>query len=186
MSASRFDRYADRRPQQPDPRTEAQERRYQSSQVTLGLGAPPRARRSAFNPKLSPAVLDLLPKRNDDWMKFVHAMKAEDVRIWVSLEKRYFVVEFASTPARWSALLPSGETEDQPAHKHHERVVFMTPAEAFALHQKHGLVDVTDNAGMMKFRFRRPVEPHGHIDAEPALRRLCGLQPMTRRRDAAA
>lgn len=106
--------------------------------------------------------------------------------IWVPLTWPCRILEFISTPKQWACLWPCGGIETFALDDRRRRVVFMRPEEAYAVHQKHPLVDISLNEQTLTLRFRRPSETRGTINAEPALRRACHLPVTGRHKDQAA
>lgn len=138
------------------------------------------SRTSSFSPRVEPGALGLLPLRSDEWMALARSIPPEEAQIWVPLTWPCRILEFISTPKQWACLWPCGGIETFAPDDRRRRVVFMRPEEAYAVHQKHPLVDISLNAQTLTLRFRRPSETPGTINAEPALRRSCHL-PVTGR-----
>lgn len=130
--------------------------------------------------------MTLLPTHSGLWKQYIQALTADQIRIWVPMTRRTHVREFVSTAQFWACLWDCGEIETFGPGDKPRRVIFMTPKEALDLHQKRPLVDLSLHEETLFFRFRRPGETPGTINATTALHRACGLPQPTRQTEAAA
>ncbi|GAB6854203.1 hypothetical protein [Asaia astilbis] len=169
---------------QTDPRIDARDRQYQAAQSSLSL--PPRQRSEPYTPRLEGTVMALLPVRSDEWMNLTRSIPPEGVEIWVPLTWPSRILEFVSIPKHWACLWDCGSIETFAPDDRRKRAIFMTPHAALAVHRKQPLVDLSLHEKTLVFRFKRPTETPGTINAAPALHQACGLPQPARHTGAAA